>query len=150
MNRASLFIFSLLLNGGAFQAADTRKGNTVEVLCGKLVRSEDIPEKGSANVYNEKTKPIKRATLRLYVGNKGMACCEGQQLLAETASRRDGSFQFKQAAPGDYWLVVRVEGKDYNLAINYVPNNKSDVKCPDILYALKKERLQLERLIQVD
>jgi hypothetical protein len=150
MNWASLIIFSLLLNSGALQAPDTRKWNTVETLCGKLIRSEDIPEKGSANTYNEKTKPVKRAILRLYLRNEEMACCERQQPLAETTSGRDGGFQFKKAAPGDYWIVAKVEGKDYNLAITYVTDNKSDVKCPDILYALKKEQLQLERVIQVD
>ena len=150
MNWFSVLMFSLLLGRGGSQTADTRKWNTVEILCGKLIRSEEIPVKGAANSFSEKTKPIKNGTLRLYPLNEETACCEKQQPVAETTTGRDGSFRFKKAVPGAYWIVARVEGKDYKLAITYNPDNKSDAKCQDILYALKKDRLELERVIQVD
>jgi hypothetical protein len=149
MNCVSLFMFGLLLNGVASQVADTRKWNTVEILCGKLVRSEEIPIKGKGNSFADKTTPIKRANIRLYLRAEETACCEGQQPAAETVTGREGSFQFNKAVPGDYWIVANIEGKDYRLAISYAPDNKSDAKCSDLLYALKKDQLQLERVITV-
>jgi hypothetical protein len=150
MKWLSVLMFSLVLNGAASQTGDIRKWNTVEILCGKLIRSEEIPIKGAPNSFSDKSKPIKNSILRLYLRNEETECCEGQQPVAETVSGREGSFQFKKAAPGAYWIVARVEGKDYKLAITYTPDNKSDTKCSDILYALKKGQLQIERLVTVD
>jgi len=150
MNWLSVLMFSLLVNGVAFQAADTQKWNTVELTCGKLVHVEVIPLKGVANSFTEKLTPIKKATLRLYRRNDDTPCCEGQQTVAETTSSRDGGFEFKKAVPGDYWVVANIEGKDYKLAINYTPENKGDAKCSDILYELKRDDLQLARMILVE
>jgi hypothetical protein len=150
MNWASVFMVSLLLNGGASQPPDTRKWNTVEVLCGVLIRSENVPEKGAANTYNEKTKLIERAILRLYLQTEDPACCEKQQPAAEVTSGRDGRFEFKRVVPGSYWIVAKVDGKDYKLAITYAPDKKSDKNCSNTLYALKKDQLELERVIVVD
>jgi hypothetical protein len=119
-------------------------------LCGKLIRSEEIPIKGARNSFSDKSKPVKSSPLRLYLRNEETACCQVLQPVAETVSGREGSFQFKKAVPGDYWIVARVEGKDYILAITYTLDSMSDTKCSDILYDLKNDQLQLERLILVD
>ena len=150
MNWILVLVLGLLLNGPGSQIADIRKWHTVDLACGKLIRSEEIPLKGAANSSTEKTKPIKNGILRLYLRDEETACCEGQQPVAETVSGRDGNFHFKKTVPGAYWIVARVEGKDYKLAITYAPDSKSDAKCSDIFYALKKDRLQLERVIVVD
>jgi len=150
MKWLSVFIFSVVLSGAASQTVDIRKWNTVVILCGKLIRSEEIPINGAANSFTEKTTPIKNAILRLYLRNEETACCERQQPVAEVTSSRDGRFEFKKVVPGAYWIVAKVAGNEYKLAITYTSDNKTDAKCSDILYALKKDQLQLERVVLVD
>lgn len=150
MNWLCVLIFSLIVNGATPQPADAGKWNTVEVLCGKLIRSEEIPIKGSPNSFNERSKPIKNGILRLYLRNEETSCCEGQQPIAETVSGREGGFQFKKAAPHAYWIVAMVESKEYKLAITYAPESKSGANCSDVLYAVKKDQLQLQRVVVVD
>ena len=132
------------------QAPNVEKWNTVEILCGKLIRSESVPTKGSANSFTEKTKPLKNAIISLYLRTEGTACCGDTAPIVELNTSRDGHFEFKKVVAGAYWIVARVEGVDYKIAVTYKPYSKSDAKCSDVLYALKGDHLEIERLIQVD
>jgi hypothetical protein len=150
MNWQSVLVLILIVNGAGPQTVDSRKWNRVEVLCGMLIHSEDIPEKGAANTFTEKTKPIKRAIVRLYLRTEDAACCDKQQPAAEIATSRDGRFEFKGMVPGPYWFVAKIDSKDYKLAITYSPDKKADMDCSHTLYALKKDQIQLEKVIVVD
>jgi hypothetical protein len=130
------------VNGILAQIPDTKKWNTVELMCGKLVHSNEKSAKGGA--------PIKGARVRLYLRNEGIECCDSLRPVAETTSSRDGSFKFEKVVPEAYWFVADVEGKDYKLAINYATGNKRDTNCSDILYELKKNELQILRMILVE
>ena len=132
------------------QAPKIQKWNTVEILCGKLLRSESVLTRGSANSFTEKTKPLKNTIIRLYRRTEGTLCCDDQTPLSELNTGRDGHFEFKKAVPGAYWVVARVEGVDYKIAVTYTPDRRSDAKCSDVLYALKGDHLEIERLIQID
>jgi hypothetical protein len=149
--KCRLLLLLVALPGSLFpQTPKQEKWNTVEILCGKLLRSEEIETKGAVNSTTEKTKPIKNTSLRLYPRSDGRPCCDELQPVAEVNSSRDGRFEFKKATPGTYWIVARVDGTDYKLAITYVPGKKGDAKCSDVLYALKRDHLEIERLILVD
>jgi len=145
-----LLLLSILPSGLFSQTPNREKWNDVELLCGTLLRSEELPVKGEANTFTEKSKPIKNTFLRLYPRSEGRVCCDGLQPVAEANSGHHGRFAFKNITPGSYWVVAKVEGTDYQLAITYAPDKKTEAKCSDILYALKENHLVIERLIQVD
>ena len=150
MSWISVFLSCMVVNGILAQGPDTKKWNTVELTCGKLVHSKENPAKGPANSCNEGSPPIKRAHVRLYPRREGIECCDSLRPVAETTSSRDGSFKFEKVVPDAYWFVANVEGKDYKLAINYATGDKRDANCADILYELKGNELQIPRVIQVD
>jgi hypothetical protein len=143
---ATLFLGSSTLS----QTVDLEKWNTVELLCGKLIQVQQIPEKRRANSFTEKQTPIKNATLLLYHRDKEASCCTTESLTAETVSRKDGSFAFKNITSGPYWIVGRVSGTEYKLALTYKPDSKSGATCPELSYELKNGELQLTRMVQVD
>jgi len=150
MSWVSVFVSCLVVSGILAQSPDTKKWNTVELTCGKLVHSKEKPAKSAASSFNEDSAPIKRARVRLYLRKEGIECCDSLQLVAETTSSRDGSFKFEKIVPDAYWFVANIKGKDYKLAISYATGNKRDANCSDILYELKENELQILRVIQVD
>jgi hypothetical protein len=134
------------------QTVDPEKWNTVERMCGKLERVEEIPVKGTTAAFTEKRQPIKKADIRLYQRGKATQCCGAGLLVAETVTSRGGDFIFRNPAPGSYWVVAVVDGKEYIHAIKYAPSTKDkvEVNCADLLYEIKKGELQLGRMITVD
>jgi hypothetical protein len=150
MTHRFFLLLAFLPTGLYPQTPKPQDWNMVEILCGRLVHAEEIPTKGAVNTFTEKTKPIKNTTLRLYHRTEDNLCCDELRAVAQANSTRDGRFEFKNAVPGAYWIVARVEGMDYKIAIAYAPDNKAGSKCSDVLYTLKKGRLEIERMIQVD
>lgn len=144
-----LFLAAMPVRAQA-QAPNIGTWNTVEILCGKLLRSESVPTKGSSNSFTEKTKPLKNTIIRIYRRTEGTVCCEDTVPLAELNTGRDGHFEFRKIVPGAYWIVARIEGADYKIDVTYTPARRSDAKCSDVLYALKGDHLEIERLVQVD
>ena len=146
-----LFLLLALLPAGLYpQTPKLQEWNRVEILCGRLLHSEEVPAKGAVSSFSAKTKPIKNTTVRLYHRTDDKLCCDELRAVAQANSTRDGRFEFKNAVPGAYWIVARVEGMDYKIAITYAPDNKAGSKCSDVLYTLKKDHLEIERMIQVD
>jgi hypothetical protein len=150
MNRHFVLGMGLLLGSMCSQAVDMEKWNAVDVLCGKLVQVEKIPKRGVANSFREKTKVIKKAALRLYYRDKDVPCCAQQSAAAEGVSTKNGTFEFKNIATGNYWLVARVGGTDYKLALKYQPDSKHASRCSEMEYTLKDGEFQLLRIVVVD
>jgi len=147
-----IFAFTSLMIGLFSQTVDPEKWNTVERMCGKLERVEEIPIKGTPSLFTEKRQPIKKAVVRIYRREKDAPCCESSMPLAETVTSRGGDFMFKDSAPGTYWVVVVVDGTEYSHAIKYAPSakDKVEVSCSDLLYEIRKGELQLGRIVTVD
>jgi hypothetical protein len=145
------FLLLVFLPTGLYpQTLKPQDWNRVELLCGRLLRAQEVPTKGADNTFTEKTKPIKNTTLRLYHRTEDKPCCVELKAVAQANSTRDGRFEFKNAVPGAYWIVTSIEGTDYKIAVTYAPDNKGGSKCSDVLYSLKKDHLEIERMIQVD
>jgi hypothetical protein len=150
MNWEVIFLLTLLLGDSYFQTADLEKWNTVSLVCGRLIQVRQIPMKGASNSFTEKEKPVKDANVRLYRRDKDIPCCSAESLAAEAVSGKDGSFDFKKITPGTYWLVERVAGTDYKLAITYKPDKENGTKCGQLTYELKKGEIQLTKMVYVD
>ena len=88
----------------------------------------------------------------MYRREKDSQCCGTALPLEEVVTNKEGIFQFKNSVPGNYWVVVTVDGKDYSHAIAYVQHakDKVEVSCSDLLYALEDGELRLEEVITVD
>jgi hypothetical protein len=150
MNYRFFLLLALLPVGLYSQTPKLQEWNTVEILCGRLLHSDEVHTKGAVSSFAEKTKPIKNTSLRLYRRTEGRPCCEELRAVTQANSTRDGRFEFKNTIPGPHWIVATVKGTDYTIAITYAPDNKAGSKCSDVLYALKKDHLEIWRLIQVD
>ena len=124
-------------------SADTTEPVPVDAICGKLVAIEVAPEKETANSVPQESKPLSHARIRLFSPTAGADCCDLMTPVAEVTTGRDGSFQFKKPAPGDYRLVATINGTEYKLLIRYQPGKKGEAKCADFLYALDKGQLHL-------
>jgi hypothetical protein len=152
MNWQFIFALSSVMIGLHSQTVDPEKWNTVERMCGIVERVEEIPIKGTPSLFTEKRQPIKKADVRVYRRENDAPCCGSSMPLAETLTNRSGVFMFKGSAPGSYWVVVVVDGKEYSHPIKYAPSakDKVEVSCFDFLYEIRKGELQLGRMITVD
>ena len=99
-----------------------------------------------------KRKSIKEAEVRLYQREGDAPCCGTNPPHAKAVTNRVGIFEFKNIAPGKYWLVIVTEAKQYSRAVTYTPDakNKEPIVCSDLLYDLSGGELQLGRMIHVD
>jgi hypothetical protein len=131
------------------QGADTEKWNTVGRMCGKLEWVEKIPVNRKGTEFEEKSKPLKKVDIRLYRRESESSCCGTEQPIARGVTNGRGEFGFKNLASGSYWMEVEVDGKQYSLAIKYVPS-EAESKCTDLLYEIINGELQLRRVIEVD
>lgn len=147
------FLFLALLGiSSPPQKVDLEKWNTVDRMCGKLEHVEKIRARGGTEAVKEKSEPIKKADIRLYQREKGSACCDAALPVAKTTSSKRGEFSFSAVIPDSYWLVVRVGGQDFALALSYAPNgkNKLEASCTELLYEVGNGELQLKRIVTVD
>jgi len=120
-------------------------------LCGRLMHVDEIPVKKTQKTFEERTKSLPHVRVRLNRASDDHQCCDGLTLAAEVVTKRGGSFEFRNAVPGSYWVVVLADGTEYRLVINYVPSKKeNEESCSDFLYEIKNGELRLARIIQVD
>jgi hypothetical protein len=113
------------------QAQTEQQPISVERMCGKLFRYRQVPVKGTTNTFDVKTEALTKVDLNLYRVNKSTKCCESLSVVAKTKTGRWGSFAFKNVVDDIYWLVARVDGKDYKMLIRYQSKRDSDEKCSD-------------------
>jgi len=145
-------LFGLLVFSFGSQTVNAEKCNTIERPCGKVEWLQRIPVKGNTSSYDEKRRAIKKAEVRLYRREKSVPCCGESSPVAQATSGKDGIFELGSVAPGNYWIVILAEGKQYSLAVSYAadPKKRDQVSCSDLLYDLTGEELQLGRMITVD
>jgi hypothetical protein len=136
---------AFLLLGFPFPAnsADIAEAVSVDAICGKLVSIEEVADKGTTNSVHQAVAPIAHTRLRIFSPTGSADCCALTAPVAEVTTGRDGSFQFKKPAPGDYWLVASIGSTEYKLLLRYQPGKKGDAKCSEFLYALEKRQFHL-------
>ncbi|MGB8541001.1 MAG: hypothetical protein WCD49_05110 [Candidatus Acidiferrales bacterium] len=125
MSALILLAVSIVLNPFGPQTQQKIAVSKVGRLCGSLVHVDDIrSKKDPTQIVDEKTKPLTRVGLQLYLRQEDSACCEGLSPIAEVATRRRGHFSFEKVDAGQYWLVARWKGHEYKLAIRYQPSKQ--------------------------
>jgi hypothetical protein len=151
MNLVGLAAVTALLISYPLQEQENGQVNTVGLLCGKLVYTEFIPEKGSIRSFQARTKAIPKTAMQLYPRLLNVDCCDGLTPVAETVTGHRGVFKFKESKPGDYWVVAHISGREYKTPIRYQPSKRTDDSCSGLIYSLEDSgRFGVERIITVD
>jgi hypothetical protein len=91
----AILLFGSLSAAAVPQTVDLEKWNTVERMRGKMQQVEE-----------QKTEPIRKSKVRLYRRKNDSPCCGEASPIAEAVTNKAGLFEFKNPAPGDYWVVV--------------------------------------------
>jgi hypothetical protein len=125
-----LLPFLFIAASALAQTPQSRKQPTLERLCGKLLRTENIPIKGEPNSFTMKTHDLGHVTVSLYPAQEKGMCCDGSPI-STTVTGRWGSFEFKpKRVPGGlYWLEIEPEGHKYSILVRYTPKRYSDQLC---------------------
>jgi hypothetical protein len=89
----------------------------VAKLCGRLERTDRVPDKVVPGQYSEKNSPIKDAKLVAYEARSNAECCSNAKVAAETVTNKSGSFEFKTLTKGYYWLATTIDKRDYRMSI---------------------------------
>ena len=79
-------------------------------ICGRVEYVQRIPVRNTTNTFNEKRKALRGVALHLYNWQEGTPCCGDLAPVDSTISGKSGRFDFKQEAPGRYWLSTRLTG----------------------------------------
>ena len=119
---AVLFVVNFLA-GAATTTMSSPAGPQVEQwelvarVCGKLEHTQQVPDKNNFGRYLNKNSPIKDAKLVLYEAPNNSVCCSNVPVAGEMTTNKSGAFEFKGLKNGYYWLVARVDSRDYHMSI---------------------------------
>jgi len=113
-----LIFVSMLLAALASPAQpQVEEWELVAKLCGRLQHIERIPDKKKPIEFSEKKSPIANAKLIAYQAPPNAVCCSKFLAAGETTTNKNGAFEFKELAKGYYWLVARVDERDYRMSV---------------------------------
>jgi hypothetical protein len=130
-----VLVFALTGNLVASQEnSEKARLQTMNRLCGNLVRAKDIPAKGRQNVVGHKTNALKGFAIQLMEWREGRDCCTGLKIVAEERSRHGGRFEFRNIEPGRYWVVATVDGHEYKMPVRYVRKADDLTSCSNLFY----------------
>jgi hypothetical protein len=140
-------VVACLLLGFAVRviSADTAEPESIDRMCGKLVSVAEAPAKGAPSSSGHEGISVPHARVRLFSPTASGECCALMTPVAEVVTGRDGVFQFKKIAPGDYLLVATIGNSEYKLLVRYEPVKKAEKDCSEYQYALEKGKFQLRR-----
>ena len=125
-----------LASNGTAQTARGNAPTTVERLCGKVEHVREIPVKAAQNTFLTEARKLPRVPVSLYPAEEGRECCFGTSPIASTTTGRWGSFRFDEnkLTSGPYWIVVKPNGREYRLLIQYARKKNSDKLCSDTFW----------------
>jgi hypothetical protein len=103
----------------ATSAESSPKFVSFDRLCGEL--SFVTPVSGGGM----DSEPLNNVKLELYPWEDGIACCRNSHPFFKTITGKEGAFEFKNVAPGQYWLVLHYQGKMFQLAIVFDPGSRT-------------------------
>jgi hypothetical protein len=118
------------------QAVDLDRSNSLDLLCGKLVRSEPRPIKGKFYRETMQQTSLSNVELRLYTRRDDSFCCQNLSPVAKVMSGDGGQFEFKNMSAGAYWLAALFDGRVYKMLIRYQLNKTPTDRCADLLYEI--------------
>ena len=106
---------SMTLSSSAQPQDDTWE--LVAKLCGRLQHTERVPHKSLPGQFSQKISPIKDAKLIAYEAPSNSVCCSNVRVAGEVTTNKTGNFEFKGLTKGYYWLVARVDNREYRMSI---------------------------------
>ena len=129
------------------QTPHEEKRATVGKVCGQVVSFENW---GDPPFSSWQRAPIKKADVLLYNRIAKKKCCSPDQLIAQT-STDGGGFEFKDTAPGEYWVVVVVGKKKHKLGVTLTAYEKDKGDCSLLYYeVVNGHQLRLIRMVRLE
>lgn len=129
MKFAVLVLWITALVSHAQETHDTSKWHVMDRLCGRLVHAEQKRALDGGVAPTEKQRSLSKVPLEIYEWKDGTPCCEGLKMAGSVVTGWRGSFEFKKAPPGLYWVVARWNDKQYQLQVKFAPDRKSRTEC---------------------
>jgi hypothetical protein len=126
--RSTLAVLAMPLITPAGHAQEKKPWN-VDRICGRVEHVRRIPIKKQPDNYTEKRKGLRGVPLELYESNEGSSCGEHLKSVGAMISGKAGQFDFKPEQAGHYWLTAKWNGRDYKVAVVFVPQEKSSTIC---------------------
>jgi len=100
----------------------------VSQLCGKLVHVSETART---------RRNLRGIPVELFRRSGEVSCCDGLMPIAKATTGHWGSFKFKNAASGPYWIVAHLDGRQYQMAIQYEPKKDGAVPlCSNCFYEI--------------
>ncbi|SRR6266498_1807566 len=96
-------------------------------LCGVVDHVEYVPAHGSAK--EQKKTQLSEIPMVLYEGDENTGCCDNLKKIGDLSTGKHGDFDFKDVAPGNYWLSMRWNEKDYKIAFTHPVSHEADATC---------------------
>jgi hypothetical protein len=151
MTPSLLFLAAMTLVALPRQLGDVDHAPTFDRLCGKLVRSEPMPLKGRFTTTSVQQTGLSKTELLLYKRKQDSICCEHMQPVSKTMSADGGFFEFKKIATDSYWVVVRVDGRDYKMPVKYEASASPSTRCTDFVFEIQNSgTFELGKIISLE
>lgn len=127
------------------QTSKSEKPNIVERVCGRVTEVETSRRAWSYTVEMGPGHP-RKADVLLYRREKKKKCCAQETLVAKMSTDGDGGFDFKDAALGQYWVVLVMGKKKYKLPVDLGSPAGDGPVCSDTIYQVKGDELRLLKM----
>jgi hypothetical protein len=134
---ALVFVFtSISMTLASSSPPQVDEWELVAKLCGKLEHTQQIPPKRFPGEYSEKNDPIQNAKLVAYEAPNNSVCCSKARVAGEAITNKSGYFEFKGLTNGYYWLVARVEEREYQMSIRIAQLKDKQPVCSQMSFTI--------------
>jgi hypothetical protein len=106
----------------------------VAKLCGKLEMAGSVASKNLPGNSSLRFQPLKDVKLVAYERHPNSECCANAPVAAEITTDKTGYFEFKGLNKGYYWLVAKVETKEYQMSIRIGQLKDRQPVCSQLSY----------------
>jgi hypothetical protein len=103
-------------------------------LCGRLEMADTAPNTKLPGNSSLRFHPLKDVKLVAYERHSNSDCCVNAPVAGETMTDKSGNFEFKGLNKGYYWLVAKVELKDYQMSIRIGQLKDKQPVCSQLSY----------------
>jgi len=130
-------LMTAALPSGVWAQVGNTDTNSVNRACGRVTFTETVGTQWS--YFHSTPRAIPDTPVFLYRRASHEKCCTVEATVSKTVTGVNGQFEFKGAAPGQYWFVVLVGKKKYKLPIT-LTSAVANTDCSKLTYEVDRDR----------
>jgi len=92
--------------------------------------------------------PAPNTEIKLYKANAQLQCCNDLKLVAERGTAGDGTFDFGDIPPGEYWLAVARKAEESVALVKIDARNEWPGKCEAGTFLIDEKYHSIEKLLE--